>query len=63
MKTVSERDEDGVEDEEGQRRCRRDEDGGVRTRSKKMVAGTRLKRMKTELADSRGTRKDKVCAR
>jgi hypothetical protein len=40
-----------------------DEDGGVRTRSKKTVACTMMKRMKTELADSRGTRKVKVCAR
>jgi hypothetical protein len=38
MKTVSKRDEDGVEDEEGRRRCRRDEDGSVRRRWMKTVA-------------------------
>ena len=38
MKTVSKRDEHGVEDEECRIRCRRDEDGGVRTRWMKTVA-------------------------
>ncbi|KAK1679290.1 hypothetical protein QYE76_040138 [Lolium multiflorum] len=40
-----------------QRTCELHAISGVRTRSKKTVACTMMKRMKTELADSRGTRK------
>ena len=54
MKKIEYNEEDGVEDEEGRR---------WRRRWMKMVACTMMKRVNTELADSSGTRKDKVCAR